>query len=87
MREITKAQLTVGLLAFFATMWELLLPLTVANMLTVFGLLVVQLVVLLVIAYVLIALLEWVHVFDLRTNAVLTLVVLVAFRILSTVRV
>jgi hypothetical protein len=42
--------------------------------------------VLLVLSYTLIGLLEWVHVFDLRTNAVLTLVVLVAFRILSTVK-
>jgi len=83
MREISKAQLTVGLLAFFATMWELVLQ---GSGLALVELLVLQLVVLVVLAYIPIALLEWVRVFDLRTNAVLTLVVLVTFRILSTVR-
>ncbi len=86
MREIAKAQLTVGLLAFFATMWELVIHLgNFTNILVFFGVLLLQLVVLLVLAYILIALLEWVHVFDLRTNAVLTLVVLVTFRMLATI--
>jgi hypothetical protein len=85
MREITKAQLTVGLLALFATMWELAF-----NSPTVWlalEIVVLQAVVLLVLSYTLIGLLEWVHVFDLRTNAVLTLVVLVTFRMLSTIRI
>ena len=85
MREITKAQVTIGLLAFFATMWELVQHLGSSDILVVFGVMLLQLVVLLVLAYILIALLEWVHVFDMRTNAVLTLVVLVTFRILATV--
>jgi hypothetical protein len=84
MREITKAQVTVGLLALFATMWELVLG--SSNLWLALGMVVLQGVVLLVLSYTLIGLLEWVHVFDLRTNAVLTLVVLVAFRILSTVK-
>jgi len=83
MREITKAQLTVGMLALFATMWELVLG--SSNMVLAVGMVALQGVVLLVLSYTLIALLEWVGVFDLRTNAVLTLVVLVTFRILSTV--
>jgi low affinity Fe/Cu permease len=85
MRDITKAQLTVGLLAFFATMWELVLNVGVGDVLMLAGIVLVQLVVLMLLAYILIALLEWVRVFDLRTNAVLTLVVLVTFRILSSV--
>jgi hypothetical protein len=85
MREITKAQLTVGLLALFATMWEL--AFNSPNVWLALEIVVLQAVVLLVLSYTLIALLEWVHVFDLRTNAVLTLVVLVTFRMLSTIRI
>ena len=84
MRDITKAQITVGLLALFATMWELVLN---ANSIVVMlEMLALQFVVMMVLAYTLIALLEWVGVFDLRTNALLTLLVLVTFRLLSTVR-
>ena len=45
MREIAKAQLTVGLLAFFATMWELVIHLgNFTNILVFFGVLLLQLV-------------------------------------------
>lgn len=84
MRDITKAQLTVGLLALFTTMWELVLG--TSNLVIAVEMVALQAVVLLVLSYTLIALLEWVGVFDLRTNAVMVLVVLVTFRILSTVR-
>ncbi len=84
MRDITKAQLTVGLLALFTTLWGLVLG--TSNLVTAVEMVALQAVVLLVLSYTLIALLEWVGVFDLRTNAVMVLVVLVTFRILSTVR-
>lgn len=85
MREITKAQLTIGLLAYFATIWEFVFRLTNTNdVLVTIGIIILQLVLLLVLAYIIIALLEWVKVFDLKTNAVLTLLVLVTFRLLST---
>jgi len=85
MREITKAQLTIGLLAYFATIWEFLFRLTdTKNFLSTVGIIVLQLILLLVLAYIIIALLEWVKVFDLKTNAILTLLILVTFRLLST---
>ena len=85
MREITKAQLTIGLLAYFATIWEFLFLLTdTKNFLFTVGIIVLQLILLLVLAYIIIALLEWVKVFDLKTNAILTLLILVTFRLLST---
>ncbi|MBE3122316.1 MAG: hypothetical protein NTZ75_03660 [Euryarchaeota archaeon] len=85
MREITKAQLTIGLLAYFATIWEFLFHLTdTNNFLFTVGIIVLQLILLLVLAYIIIALLEWVKVFDLKTNAILTLLILVTFRLLST---
>lgn len=85
MREITKAQLTIGLLAYFATIWEFLFRLTdTKNFLFTVGIVVLQLILLLVLAYIIIALLEWVKVFDLKTNAILTLLILVTFRLLST---
>jgi hypothetical protein len=85
MREITKAQLTIGLLAYFATVWEFLFHLTdTNNFLFTMGIIVLQLILLLVLAYIIIALLEWVKVFDLKTNAILTLLILVTFRLLST---
>ena len=84
MRELTKAQLSIGLLAFFATIWDLLLNRTYVDWLTPAVLFVLQLILLLVLAYVILALLEWVGIFDLKTNAILTLLVLVTVRLLST---
>ncbi|MFA5102203.1 MAG: hypothetical protein WC525_03545 [Candidatus Thermoplasmatota archaeon] len=83
MREITKAQLTIGLLAFFATMWDTLLTRSYPDLLYTIGIVVLQLVLLLILAYVIIALLEWVKVFDLKTNAILTLFVLVTLKLLT----
>lgn len=84
MREITKAQLTIGLLAYFATIWEFVFRPT-DDILVSVGIIILQLILLLVLAYIIIALLEWVKVFDLKTNAILTLLILVTFRLLSTV--
>jgi hypothetical protein len=87
MRDVTKAQLTIGLLAYFATIWEFIFTQTYENIMIAVGIIVLQLVLLLVLSYILIALLEWVKVFDLKTNAIVTLLVLVTFRLLSTVRI
>jgi len=87
MREITKAQLTIGLLAFFATMWDIILSQSYSNMLYMFGIVVLQLVLLLILSYVIIALLEWVKVFDLKTNAILTLFVLVTLKLLTILKI
>jgi hypothetical protein len=83
MREITKAQVTIGLLAFFATIWDVLIKGSYPDMFYTVGIAVLQLVLLLILSYVIIALLEWVKVFDLKTNSILTLLVLVTLKLLT----
>ena len=83
MREITKAQITIGLLAFFATIWDVVIDGPYPSIAYTIGIVVLQLVLLLILSYVIIVLLEWVKVFDLKTNAVLTLLVLVTLRLLT----
>ena len=87
MKELTKAQLTVGLLAYFATVWEIIIPIfrgTNTDLFLSAGIIVAQLGLLLVLSYAILVLLEWVKVFDLKTNAVLTLFVLIT---MSTMRI
>ena len=83
MREITKAQITIGLLAYFATIWDVVLNRSFSNPFYAVGMVVLQLVLLLILSYVIIALLEWVKVFDLKTNSILTLLVLVTLKLLT----
>jgi hypothetical protein len=87
MREITKAQLTIGLLAFFATIWDVLISRSYPDMFYTIGIVVLQLILLIILAYVIIALLEWVKVFDLKTNAILTLLVLVTLKLLTILKI
>jgi len=85
MQERTKAQLTVGFLAFFASMWIFLQEvMNNRDILYVFGLLILLLIVMLIIAYVMIAILEWIGIFDLKTNSILTLILLATFMIMLT---
>jgi hypothetical protein len=83
MREITKAQVTIGLLAFFATLWDVVIDGSYPSIVYTLGIAVLQLILLLILSYVIIALLEWVKVFDLKTNAILTLLVLVTLRLMT----
>ncbi len=83
MREITKAQVTIGLLAFFATFWDVFINQSYSNLFYTIGIVILQLVLLLILSYVIIALLEWVKVFDLKTNSILTLLVLVTLKLLT----
>ena len=85
MNQLTKAQLTVGALACFATIWTLVLNREYQDLLSAIGLIVLQIAVILVLAYAILAILEWVKVFDLKTNAILTLIVLVTVRLLSSI--
>jgi hypothetical protein len=87
MRDVMKAQLTIGLLAFFATIWDIWLNRTYANITYTIGLIILQLILLLILSYVIIALLEWVKVFDLKTNSVLTLFVLVTLKLLTILKI
>lgn len=85
MNQLTKAQLTIGLLAYFATIWDLILRRTYSDTLYVAGVVLLHLVLLLVLSYIILALLEWVRIFDLKTNSILTLLVLITVRLLSTI--
>ena len=82
MHDRTKAQLTIGLLAYFASVWILIQrERAFAVFIDAVILIIVLLIVMLVLAYIIIAILEWINIFDLKTNAILTLIVLTAFTI------
>jgi hypothetical protein len=83
MRDITKAQINIGLLSYFATIWDVILNRSYPDITYLIGIVVLQLVLLLILSYVVIALLEWVKVFDLKTNSILTLFVLVTLNLLT----
>jgi hypothetical protein len=86
MEDRTKAQITIGLLAFFASMWIIIQwALAYADSLITIGIIILLLVVLLVLSYVIISILDWVGIFNLKTNAILTLIVLTTFMITLTV--
>ena len=85
MNELTKAQLTIGLLACFAIGWGLVQEaLTAQDQIFAFAIVGLQLVAVIIISVTLLSLLQWVKIFDLKTNAILTLTVLVTIRLLST---
>ena len=86
MNQLTKAQITVGLLAFFATVWGLVKQITPSsNLLVACGLIGILFVVLLILSIILMGILEWVKIFDLKTNSILTLLVLITVGLSSTV--
>jgi hypothetical protein len=86
MQERLKAQLTVGILAYFASVWIMYEQAkSYPVLLDAIILIIVLLIVMLVLSYVIIAILEWINIFDLKINAILTLIVLTAFTINLTV--
>jgi hypothetical protein len=87
MRDVTKAQITIGLLSYFATIWDVILNRSYSDVTYLIGVIVLQFVLLLILSYVLIALLEWVKVFDLKTNSILTLFVLVTLNLLTILKI
>lgn len=86
MQERTKAQLSIGILAFFSSMWILMEQVKVySNLIYVIGIILLLLVVMLILSYVIISILDWIGIFDLKTNSILTLIVLTTFMINLTV--
>ena len=83
MRDLTKAQITIGLLAYFATIWELVFNMDYSNLINAIGVIILQLVLILILSYIILALLEWIRIFDLKTNSILTLIVIVTVLIIS----
>lgn len=86
MQERAKAQVTIGFLAFFSSMWILIEQAKYyTNPLYVIGYIILVLVVMLILSYVIIAILDWIHIFELKINAILTLIVLTSFMLSLTV--
>ena len=85
MQDITKAQLTIGILAFFATVWYIVEQLMQNELETELGiiLIIIQFFLLLLLSFIIIAILEWINIFDLKTNSILTLITLVTILIIS----
>lgn len=83
MRDLTKAQVTIGLLAYFATIWYLIFNIDYSNLINALSVIFLQLVLIIVLSYILLAILEWIRLFDLKTNSILTLIVIVTVLIIS----
>jgi len=78
MNQLVKAQITIGLLACFAISVAFFQNIsTIETIIFAFA----KLIAVFILAIVLLGLLEWVKIFDLKTNAILTLVVLVTLPI------
>lgn len=83
MKQLTKAQITIGILSYFSIIWALIENLTRSSFIivdvVVFAL--IALAVMLVLSVIILSILEWIKIFDLKTNAVITLVTLMSFGI------
>jgi hypothetical protein len=84
-RDLTKAQITIGLLAFFATIWDLAINADYSDVVYTAGIMILHLVLILVLSYIILAILEWIRIFDLKTNSIITLLVLITVRIASSI--
>lgn len=86
MEDRTKSQIAIGLLAFFASMWIIIQwALNYADPLMILGIILLLLAVLMLLSYIIISILEWIAIFDLKTNAILTMIVLTTFMITLTI--
>jgi hypothetical protein len=83
MKQLTKAQITIGILSYFSIIWALIENLTRSSFIIVnaVGFALIALAVMLVLSVIILSILEWIKIFDLKTNAVITLVTLMSFGI------
>ena len=87
MKPLTEAQITIGLLAFFASVWGLIANQDLSNITEVTKIILIVFISIMALAYVILAILEWIRVFDdLKTNAILTLIVIVTMLLVVVVR-
>jgi hypothetical protein len=86
MRDLTKAQLTIGLLAFFATMWSLVKNAMTSSddIIVSVAIIIVLLVVQIILSIVILGLLQWVNIYDLKTNSLITFIILVVVGLTAT---
>jgi len=83
MQDLTKAQITIGMLAFFATVWSIVkYAFDSTDIPFVILAIIVQFIVMLVLSFVVLAILQWINIFDLKVNAILTLITLVTIPML-----
>lgn len=79
MNPLTKAQLTISILACFSLGWGLVQEaLATHTLIEALGFILLQLVTIIILSFVLLSILKWVDVFDLKTNAILTLVTVIS---------
>ena len=83
MRDLTKAQITVGTLACFAIVWGLIQQAYESSddLVIGLGIVVLQLVAIFVISIIILGILEWIKLFDLKTNSIMTLIVLISVQL------
>lgn len=75
MNQLTKVQITVSILACFSLGWGFIQKaLATHSVLNALGFIVLQLATIIILSVVLLSILKWVSVFDLKTNAILTLI-------------
>ena len=78
MRDLMKAQLTVGILACFSMVWALgQQAINASDQLVAFGIVLLQLFAIFILAIILVGILKWVDIFDLKTNAVLAFIAII----------
>ena len=79
MNQLTKVQITVSILACFSLGWGLIQDaLSTKMLIEALGFIALQLVTIVILSVVILGILKWVDVFDLKTNAILTLITVIA---------
>ena len=78
MNQLTKAQLTVSILACFSLGWGFTQnALATYPMIKAIGVIALQLVTIIILSVIILSILKWVDVFDVKTNTILTLITIV----------
>ena len=78
MNQLTKAQITVSILACFSLGWGLTQnAFSTYAQIEAIGYIALQLATIIILSIVILAILKWVNVFDLKTNSILTLITIV----------
>jgi len=81
MRELTKAQFTVGFLVWFAMGWAWIQQALAAmdDPFLAIGTMALQFIAVFVLSIIILTILEWVSIFDLKINAMMTLLTIISF--------
>ena len=81
MKQLTKAQILISVLACFSIAICLFQQISTQDMIFNIGLIILQFAAIIILSFVLLTILEWFNVFDLKTNAILTLITVVMIRL------